>query len=152
MINSEEKNEPLLTKKGAEDPEDVQPNDAQPYEDEDEMPDSCCSRCCSFVLLFFYYVFCCCLCLRYPTAGYTREDLLKKFRKFLQKRPRPDGDDPDEQDPLNLLTRLYAQERGAASRIQSCRINPDFRNPVRKDLEFYIPQICTFFLTQLSDE
>lgn len=43
--------------------------------------------------------------------------------------------------------RLYAHQRGAISDLeQHCRVNPDFNSPFRNDLEFFIPQIGSFFL------
>lgn len=45
-----------------------------------------------------------------------------------------------------VLTRLYAHEQGALKELENFRINPDFSVDVRIDLEFYIPQVLTFFL------
>ena len=43
--------------------------------------------------------------------------------------------------------RLYAHKNGAVQDFTStCRINPDYTSNFRNDLEFYIPQICTFLL------
>lgn len=30
--------------------------------------------------------------------------------------------------------------------LQSCRVNPDFNSSIRKDLEFYIPQLCSIYM------
>jgi hypothetical protein len=43
--------------------------------------------------------------------------------------------------------RLYAHQRGAISDLEAhCRVNPDFTSGFRNDLEFFIPQIGSFFL------
>ena len=41
---------------------------------------------------------------------------------------------------------MYAHQPGAIKDLEKCRVNPDFKSKFRDDLEFYIPQICSFFL------
>jgi hypothetical protein len=44
------------------------------------------------------------------------------------------------------LIRLFAHQDRAISDLEQCRINPDFTSIFRNDLEFYIPQMCCFYL------
>lgn len=46
------------------------------------------------------------------------------------------------------MLRLYAHEN-CIDELKECRLNPDFTNLIgklRNDLEFYIPQLVSFFL------
>lgn len=45
-----------------------------------------------------------------------------------------------------MLIQLYSCKPKAIEELAQCRINPDLTSPVRKDLEFYIPQLISFFL------
>lgn len=57
------------------------------------------------------------------------------------------------EDPLTLLIRLYAHDTNAAiDGLENVRVNPDFTSQFRADLEFYIPQLCAFYLGGDSDE
>jgi len=58
----------------------------------------------------------------------------------------------DQQHIFNLLTGLYAHEEGMVEDLMKCRINPDFTNFVRSDLEFFIPEISSFFLRGKFEE
>lgn len=44
------------------------------------------------------------------------------------------------------LMRLFAHEADALSDLQLCRVNPDFTDVFRDDLEFFIPQLGSFYL------
>jgi hypothetical protein len=44
------------------------------------------------------------------------------------------------------MMRMYAHQPGAIKDLEKCRVNPDFKSMFRDDLEFYIPQLCSFFL------
>ena len=44
------------------------------------------------------------------------------------------------------LMRLYAHQPESISDLERCRVNPDFTSPFRDDLEFFIPQLCSFYL------
>jgi len=35
---------------------------------------------------------------------------------------------------------------------EQCRINPDFTSPFRNDVEFFIPQLCSFYLKGALDD
>ena len=45
-----------------------------------------------------------------------------------------------------MLISLYSCEPTAVQELSKCRINPDLTSPVRQDLEFYIPQLISFYL------
>jgi hypothetical protein len=47
---------------------------------------------------------------------------------------------------IDLLIALYAHQPDVISQLENQRINPDFTSQYRDDLEFYIPQLCSFFL------
>lgn len=49
-------------------------------------------------------------------------------------------------DPIPILIQLYSCEPQAVQELAKCRINPDLTSPVRLDLEFYIPQLISFYL------
>lgn len=49
-------------------------------------------------------------------------------------------------DPVRGLIKLYAHKKGAIQELERCRINPDFNEKVRNDLEFYIPQLCSVYM------
>jgi len=42
--------------------------------------------------------------------------------------------------------RLYAHQPAAIAELKACRVNPDFTSAFRNDLEFFIPQVCSFYL------
>ncbi|CDW87043.1 phosphatidylinositol kinase (pik-k) [Stylonychia lemnae] len=44
------------------------------------------------------------------------------------------------------LMRLFAHQKEAIEDLKQCRVNPDFTSAFRNDLEFFIPQLCSFFL------
>ena len=52
----------------------------------------------------------------------------------------------DHQHIFDLLTKLYAHEDGVIEELIKCRLNPDFTNFLRSDLEFFIPEISSFYL------
>ena len=52
----------------------------------------------------------------------------------------------DSADPVRGLIKLYAHKKGAIQELERCRINPDFNQKVRNDLEFYIPQLCSVYM------
>ncbi len=44
------------------------------------------------------------------------------------------------------LMRLYAHQSEAVHQLELCRVNPDFNSVFRDDLEFFIPQLGSFYL------
>lgn len=49
------------------------------------------------------------------------------------------------------MIRVYAHQAGAVQDLEQCRVNPDFTSVFRDDLEFFIPQICSFYLKGNSE-
>ena len=128
----DEKNKTLL--------DDYDPNDDlenNENEEEDEYIDdsndkSCCCKCCSFI-------FCCCCSSRSKGKGFYQ----KGWRNYLVK----EGNDSSDV-PFRILTNLFSNKDGSISALESIRLNPNLvsANKLRNDLEFYIPQLCTFLL------
>ena len=56
------------------------------------------------------------------------------------------------EDPLTLLIRLYAHDKTAIEHLEKVRVNPDYTSQFRGDLEFYIPQLCSFYLRGDSED
>lgn len=100
---------------------------------------ACLFRCCCC----FYYLFCCCICCE-KSKAVTKQTFVKRFEKWLNldKRLRK------ERSLLvaKTMMRMYAHQPGAIKDLEKCRVNPDFKSMFRDDLEFYIPQLCSFFL------
>ena len=47
---------------------------------------------------------------------------------------------------------IYADQDGVIESLEECRLNPDLTDPVRTDLEFYIPQLCSYYLSEECSE
>lgn len=47
---------------------------------------------------------------------------------------------------IKILMKLYAHKPESIKELLACRINPDYNSPFRNDLEFFIPQLCCFYL------
>lgn len=47
---------------------------------------------------------------------------------------------------MTVLIRLYAHDHEAIKQLERLRVNPDFTSRFRNDLEFFIPQLCCFYL------
>ena len=94
---------------------------------------SCCSKCC-------FYLFCCCCCNSYEKS---KSSYRKGWRKFLVK----EGNDSADR-PFQILTKLFTNEENVIEGLENLRFNPNLvsENKLRNDLEFYIPQLCTFLL------
>ena len=95
---------------------------------------SCIGSCC-------FYMFCCCCChSRIRTKDYFK----KNWKNYLFK----EGTDASDL-PFNKLTNLFANGNDEAiEALGDFRLNPNLvsENKLRNDLEFYIPQLCTFLL------
>ena len=103
-------------------------------DDKDESDDrSCCCKCC-------FYLFCCCCC-------HSREKGKKYFQKGWRNYLVKEGNDSSDA-PFKILTNLFSNKDGSVSALESIRLNPNLvsANKLRNDLEFYIPQLCTFLL------
>ena len=95
---------------------------------EEYEPACCCIR-----------IFCCCFS-RTRTKAFYR----KNWKNYLYK----EGNDASDL-PFNKLTRLFANaDDEAIEALGDFRLNPNLvsENKLRNDLEFYIPQLCTFLL------
>jgi len=47
---------------------------------------------------------------------------------------------------------LYAGNTESVKKLTKWRINPDEKNCVRNDLEFYIPQLCSFLIDETKPQ
>ena len=95
---------------------------------------SCVSTCC-------FYMFCCCCC---KSRIRSKDFYRKKWKTYLYK----EGSDASDL-PFNKLTNLFAKaDDEAIEALSDFRLNPNLvsENKLRNDLEFYIPQLCTFLL------
>ena len=115
----------------------IRPSVLDPIPDEDEKTEwekkSCCGKCC-------HYMFCCCCCVKYEN---TKNFYKKGWRKYLKK----EGHDASDQS-FQILTNLFANADRAIESLENIRLNPNLvsEKKLRNDLEFYIPQLCTFLL------
>ena len=138
MIESdklEEQNKNLLEEYNPN--EDVEENELEMEEEEEEKDEnndkSCLCKCC-------FYLFCCCCChSKSKGKGFYQ----KGWRTYLVK----EGNDSSDV-PFKILTNLFSNKDGSISALESIRLNPNLvsANKLRNDLEFYIPQLCTFLL------
>ena len=90
---------------------------------------------------FCFYLFCCCIC---HSDVKSKEFYKKNWKKYLYK----EGSDASDL-PFNKLTNLFANaDDEAIEALGDFRVNPNLvsENKLRNDLEFYIPQLCTFLL------
>ena len=99
-------------------------------EDEDDLPEVSKKSCCS-----------CWCCLE--TIEISKNYFRKDWRKFLIN----EGEDSADES-FQMLTKLFLNEENAIEGLQNLRLNPNLvsENKLRNDLEFYIPQLCTFLL------
>ena len=74
----------------------------------------------------------------------TKQTFVKRFEKWLNldKRAKKDATLL----VAKTMMRMYAHQEGAIKDLEKCRINPDFKSMFRDDLEFFIPQLCSFYL------
>ena len=102
--------------------------------DEEETDDrTFLEKCC-------FYSCCCCLCN-------SKEDSKNFFRKGWRDYLIREGKDETNK-PFRLLTNLFVNEEDSITALETIRLNPNLvsENKLRNDLEFYIPQLCTFLL------
>ena len=94
---------------------------------------SCCGKCC-------HYLFCCCCCIKYEKS---KNFYKKGWRNYLKK----EGNDSADKS-FQILTNLFANADKSIESLHNIRLNPNLvsENRIRNDLEFYIPQLCTFLL------
>ena len=108
-------------------------NNNQANERDDSNDKSCGSKCC-------FYLWCCCCC---HSTEKSKKSYQKGWRSFLAK----EGVDSSDE-PFLILTNLFTNKDGSIAALESIRLNPNLvsANKLRNDLEFYIPQLCTFLL------
>jgi len=94
----------------------------------------------------FYYAFCCCLICE-KSKAVTKQTFVKRFEKWLNLDPRK-----DKALVAKTMIRMYAHQAGAIKDLEKCRVNPDFRSVFRDDLEYYIPQLCSFYLKGQNED
>ena len=107
---------------------------------EEDLKPSCLFNC-------FYYISCCCFCgccqccLKKTN---NKNFYIKKWRDYLNSHITKTKKD----DVFTPLTKFYAKSEDAINELKKVRLNPDLLNldKNRNDLEFYIPQLCTFIL------
>ena len=105
----------------------------QEMEKDDFNDKSCVSKCC-------FYLWCCCCC---HSTEKSKKSYQKGWRSYLIK----EGVDSSDE-PFLILTNLFTNKDGSIVALESIRLNPNLvsANKLRNDLEFYIPQLCTFLL------
>lgn len=91
-----------------------------------------------------YYLFCCCCCCgkQQPLAA-AKPDFVSRFGKWI---PSGVSNESVDKDPIPYLIQLYSCQKDSIENLATCRINPDLKAPMRRDLEFFIPQLCSFYL------
>ena len=90
-------------------------------------------------------MFCCCLCGSGSGVERPQQVVIRKFKKWLDKKG-------NQSDALDNVMRLFTEEKDAVESLESCRLNPDFTESIRTDLEFYIPQLLSYYLWAECDE
>lgn len=91
---------------------------------------------------------CCCLyfcgcCLKKSKKGL--KNYILNWKKYLDK-------NTESTDSFKILTKLWGQkDRDAILDLEKIRINPDQFGKLRNDLEFYIPQLCTFLVFGMNE-
>ena len=107
----------------------------------------CLIECCWCLCCLPYYLLCCCLCWKEKEFSTRRPDFIKRFTQWIPNRDRSENQlSQTTKDPIPVLISLYSCEPTAVQELSKCRINPDLTSPVRQDLEFYIPQLISFYL------
>ena len=131
MKESVEKEKSLLDDYEANDDDDLDNNENDDKEEGNDQ--SCLCKCC--------YYLCCCCCCSSRLKG--RKFYQKGWRNYLVKEGNESSDES-----FRILTNLFSNKDGSISALESIRLNPNLvsANKLRNDLEFYIPQLCTFLL------
>ena len=113
--------------------------DIVPHEDYNAKTSCLFRTCCCF-----YYMFCCCICCE-KSKSVTKQTFVKRFEKWLNIESRLGRRDKTLKVAKTMM-RMYAHQPGAIADLEKCRVNPDFNSVFRDDLEFFIPQLCSFYL------
>ena len=104
--------------------------------------------CFKSVKCILFYSLCCCICYsNKSTQPSTKASFMRRFTKWIKLDKRGDSNEDSKMGVVKALMRLYAHQGDAIKDLKElCRVNPDYNSSYRNDLEFYVPQICTFFL------
>ena len=89
-------------------------------------------KCCDFICCKFF-----------NRNKRSKKFYMKGWRDYLER----EGNDASDK-PFKILTNLFVNDEEAILGLESIRLNPNLvsENKLRNDLEFYIPQLCTFLL------
>lgn len=72
---------------------------------------------------------------------------MHRFTKWIKLDKKNNANEDSKMGVVKALMRLYAHQTDAIKDLKDlCRVNPDFTSSFRNDLEFYVPQMLTFFL------
>ena len=108
---------------------DLNNNDYSKKEKEEKkMSKKCCSFICNKI---------------FGSNKRSKKFYMKGWRDYLER----EGNEASDK-PFKILTNLFANDDEAIYNLESIRLNPNLvsENKLRNDLEFYIPQLCTFLL------
>ena len=130
-IESEEELSKSLIEDYMDDEEEFDKNEEENKDDFNDK--SCLTKCC-------FYLWCCCCC---QNKEKSKKSYQKGWRSYLIKEGTESSDEP-----FRILTNLFTNKDGSIAALESIRLNPNLvsANKLRNDLEFYIPQLCTFLL------
>ena len=102
-----------------------------------------------------YYLFCCCLIGDCGSGNQERKrrerSVIMNFRQTLKTLKKKRFIDSE---VFNALVQLYRHKPQANTLLVRVRLNPDFvahSSTPRSDLEFFIPQLCSFYLNPELD-
>ena len=101
-------------------------------EQEEIVEKSKIKKCCDFI------------CSKFCNSNKRSKNFyMKGWREYLER----EGNDASDK-PFKILTNLFVNDEEAILGLESIRLNPNLvsENKLRNDLEFYIPQLCTFLL------
>ena len=89
-------------------------------------------KCCNFICNKFCH-----------SNKRSKNFYMKGWKDYLER----EGNDASDK-PFKILTNLFVNDEEAILGLESIRLNPNLvsENKLRNDLEFYIPQLCTFLL------
>ena len=106
-----------------------------------------CTECCWCLCCLPYYLFCCCLCWKEKEFAANKPDFITRFTRWIPNRSKSQAIPWNtDRDPIPILIQLYSCDPQAVQSLSLIRINPNLQSAVRKDLEFFIPQLCSFYL------
>ena len=103
-----------------------------PGKDNEEQKKKFSKKCCDFLINK--------IC---QSNKRSKKFYMKGWRDYLER----EGNEASDK-PFKILTNLFINDEEAIAGLESIRLNPNLvnENKLRNDLEFYIPQLCTFLL------